>query len=151
VGRAPELIVADIRTFEPVGGNWLPLDALLAELWDSGAAGAHAADLLSVFERFSDEDGDVLWGILHGLEALPDYEPILVRSVRALPSEMGVMMVGRLLNGGVSQVGGVPLVGLLREVAASAAAPKKVRASAADWAQMHAAPGTSSPDDRTPP
>ena len=140
MARAPDQIIADIRTFEPTGGNWLPLDALLAELWDSGGAGEHTADLLSVFERFPNEDGDVLWGIMHGLEALPDYEPILVRSVLALPSEMGVLMVGRLLNGGMSQIGTVSLVELLREVAASAIAPRSVRESAARWARKHAEP-----------
>jgi hypothetical protein len=142
VARASEQIVADIHAFAPAGGNWLRLDHLLTELWGSGEAARHTQDLLAVFERFPEEAGGVLWGVLHGLESVPGYEPALVRSVRARPSEMGVMMVGRLLNGGVSVVGGVPLIDLLREVAASTAAPASVRESAAEWAQQHAEPGS---------
>ena len=117
VARASNQIVADILAFQPAGGNWLPLDHLAAEQWASGAAGHHVPELLAVFEQFPDEAGGVLWGVLHGLESLPGYEPALVRSVRAQPSEMAVTMVGRLLYGGVVHVGGVSLVGLLREVA----------------------------------
>ena len=97
VARASNQIVADILAFQPAGGNWLPLDHLAAEQWASGAAGHHVPELLAVFERFPDEAG-ALWGVLHGLESLPGYEPALVRSVRAQPSEMAVTILGRLLN-----------------------------------------------------
>jgi len=135
MARTAAKVVADIRDFQPVRGNWRALDALLAELWATGEAGRHIPDLLAVLERFPEDDGaGVLWSVVHGVESLPGYEPELVRSVRRQPSELGVTMVGRLLNGGVSQVGDVSLIGLLREVAASAAAPQSVRESAADWA-----------------
>lgn len=139
--RTVAQIVADIGTFQPAGGNWRPLDSLLGELWATGAASRHVTDLLAVLERFPDEHGGgVLWSVVHGVESLPGYEPELVRSVRRKPSELGVTMVGRLLNGGVSEVGGASLVGLLREVATSAVASDLVRASAARWVQRHAEP-----------
>ena len=133
--RTAAKIVADILAFQPIRGDWRALDALLAELWATGEAGRHIPNLLAVLERFPEDDGaGVLWSVVHGVESLPGYEPELVRSVRRQPSELGVTMVGRLLNGGVSQVGDVSLIGLLREVAASAATPQSVRESAADWA-----------------
>jgi hypothetical protein len=139
--RTAAQIVADIRAFQPAGGNWRRLDDLLGELWAAGAAGRHVADLLAVLERFPEDDGaGVLWSVVHGVESLPGYEPELVRSVRRGPSMLGVTMVGRLLNSGASEVSGVPLVGLLREIAASPAAPESVRSDAADWAQRHAEP-----------
>ncbi len=134
MARPPDQIVAAIRAFEPIAGNWLLLDDLLAELWANGPAKDHVGDLLAVFERFPEEAGGVMWGLLHGLEGLRGYELALVRSVQARPSEMGVTMIGRLLNSGVSEIADVPLAGLLREVAASTVIPAGARASAEGWA-----------------
>ena len=107
------------------------------------AAGRHLPDLLAVLERFPEDDGaGVLWSVVHGVESLPGYEPELVRSVQRGPSLLGVAMVGRLINGGVFEVGGVSLIDLLREVSTSALFTA-VRADAADWSQRHAEePGT---------
>lgn len=135
MARSLPLIVSDIKAFRPSGGNWRPLDALFAELWATGEAGRHVSDLLGVLERFPEGDGaDVLWSAVHGVEAIAGYEPEVIRSVRRQPSTLGVTMIGRLLNRGVSHVDGVCLVGLLEEVAASETAPDCVRASAAGWA-----------------
>lgn len=135
--RTAVQIVADIRTFQPAGGNWRQLDDLLSELWATESAGRYIPDLLSVLERFPEDDGDgVLWSIVHGIESLPGYELELVRSVRHRSSELGVTMIGRLLNGGMFEVDDESLVNLLQEVASSAA-PESVRANAAHWAQRH--------------
>jgi hypothetical protein len=150
VARAAAEVVADIRDFQPTGGDWVPLDDLLAELWDTGVAGRHVPDLFAVLERFPEDDGfGVLWACLHTIEALPGYEPELVRSVRRRPTELGVIMVGRLLNAGVPDIEGVALVGLLREVVGSAAASERVRASAAGWAARQAEPGVAPDRPRT--
>jgi len=136
--RTAAQVVTDIRAFQPADGNWRRLDDLLGELWVTGEAGRHVPDLLAVLERFPEDEGaGVLWSIVHGVESLPGYEAELVQSVRRQPSELGITMVGRLLNSGVSHVRGASLVGLLRDVAESAAAPDRVRASAAVWAQRH--------------
>jgi hypothetical protein len=139
--RTAAEVVADIRTFQPEGGNWGPLDDLLGELWATGGAGRYVPDLLAVLERFPEDDGaGVLWSVIHGVESLLGYELELVQSVRRGPSELGVTMVGRLLNGGVSHVGGVSLVRVLQEVAVSLSASESVRASAARWAATYAEP-----------
>lgn len=139
--RAAFQIVADIRAFQPVGGNWRPLDDLFAELWATGEAGRYVADLLAVLERFPEDDGaGVLWSSVHGIESLPAYEPELVLSVRQRPSELGITMVGRLLNGGVSEIGGVCLFDLLRGVAGQDHVPRRVREVARDFANDHGDP-----------
>lgn len=141
MARAASKILGDIRVFQPEEGNWIPLDELLAELWDSGKAAKHIPDLLAVLERFPKDDGEgVLWSIVHGLENVGGYEPELIQSVRRQPSELGVTMIGRLLNSGTIQVNGVSLVDVLREVVASTS-PESIRESAADWVQKHAEPG----------
>lgn len=114
-------IAHDIATFEPKEDNWLALDALVAELWQAGHPEQAIPELLSVFERYPEEDGfGVVWGVLHGLEALPNYEPELLRSLARQPSEFGVLMVGRLLNAGTREVAGVSLLETLRELATTA-------------------------------
>lgn len=73
--------------------------------------------LLRVFERFPWSDGfESFWGILHSLETLSGYEPELVASVRRAPGEFNLLMIKRLLNGGVYEVEGQSLLGLLGEI-----------------------------------
>ena len=89
-------IAHDIATFVPKEDNWLALDELVAELWQAGHPQQAIPELLSVFERYPEEEGfGAVWGVLHGLEALPNYEPELLRSLARQPSEFGVRMVGR--------------------------------------------------------
>jgi hypothetical protein len=83
------------------------------------AAGCVPA-LLRVFERFPSSDGlHSFWGILHSLEALPGYEKHLITSVRRTPGEFNLLMINRLLNGGVLEIDGTSLLGILDEVASS--------------------------------
>ena len=66
--RTAAQVIADIRAFQPAGGNWRRLDDLFGELWATGAAGRHVADLLAVLERFPEDDGaGVLWSVVHGV------------------------------------------------------------------------------------
>lgn len=118
-------IAHDIATFAPKKDNWLALDSLMAELWQAGHPEQAIPELLSVFERYPEEEGfGVVWGVLHGLEALPNYETELLRSLSRQPSEFGVRMVGRLLNAGTTEVGGISLLKTLRELAATASSPR---------------------------
>ena len=141
MARTSAEVVGDIRSFRPVNNNWLALDGLLAELWAAGEPAKYIRDLLAVFERFPEHDGfGVLWSVLHGLESLPGYERELVQSVQRHPSDMGVCMVGRMLNSGLTQIEGHSLVELLRTVAVSNGVPASIRVSAADWVSRHSGP-----------
>jgi len=118
-------ILAAIATFHPARSRreardeaWVDLHDLVQELAAAPTSGVDAARvLLGVFERFPRHDGyEVFWTLLHHVETLPGYEPTLIASVRRVPNEMGLTMVRRLLNGGVSTVDGVDLEVLLREL-----------------------------------
>jgi hypothetical protein len=96
--RLPELIFQDLRTFSPGDGDWRPLDELLSELWAVGVREADLPVLFELFERFPDDDGaGALWGIVHGVEALPfDYEHALRSSLARRRSEIGEIMLSQL-------------------------------------------------------
>ncbi len=79
-------------------------------------------EMLSVFERYPEEDGyGVMWTIVHGLESLPNYQPELLRSLARQPSELGITMIGRILNAGTTEIGGVSLLQTLHDLAKTAA------------------------------
>jgi hypothetical protein len=108
--RTSSDIIADINQFEPTDGNWLRLDTLLNELWETGDQEYFTADLLKVFERFPEEDGaGVFWSIIHGVESFKSYERDLVDSLNRHPSEMALLMLRRIKNTGAKTVGGIEI------------------------------------------
>lgn len=118
-------IAHDIATFVPKEDNWLALDSLVAELWQEGHPEQAIPQLLSVFERYPEEDGfGVMWAVLHGLESLPNYGPELLRSLARCPSEFGVLMVGRIINAGIEEISGISLLSTLHHVAATASSQR---------------------------
>jgi hypothetical protein len=98
MSRAAADILRESESFRPVNGVWLPLDELLAELWDAGVPARALPSLFHVFERFADDNGaGILWSIVHGIEALDlDYEQPLRDSLARQPSHLGKVMLERL-------------------------------------------------------
>ncbi len=98
--RDAALILRDIAAFQPSDGEWLPLEHLLEELWDTMPTKEALPVLFGVFERFPDDDGaGVLWSIVHGVEHLPfDYETALRQSYARTPSMMAETMLIRIAN-----------------------------------------------------
>ncbi len=87
--------------------------------------------LLGVFERFPEDDGyEVFWSIVHCLEACAGYEQTLVESVTRCPVEFNVLMINRLLNGGVVQINKRSLLSVLDSVSSNPAASAEVKRSA---------------------
>jgi len=124
-------IIGEIERFRPIDGNWLKLDALLVELWETGDAPQHVRDLFSLLERFPEEDGaGVIWSVVHGLESIQGYEVELLQSLRRKPSRSGIALATRLLNGGVQHVGESSLIEVLVEVSRSDAASSALQKQA---------------------
>ncbi|CAN7570139.1 hypothetical protein [Rhizobacter sp. LjRoot28] len=98
--RPLDPILQELRSFSPVDEDWRPLDALLSKLWEAGVREEQLPLLFDLFERFPEDDGaGVLWGIVHGIEALPfDYEAALRSSLARGRSMMGEIMLRRLEN-----------------------------------------------------
>ncbi|HEY5824528.1 MAG TPA: hypothetical protein VIT44_09190 [Cyclobacteriaceae bacterium] len=103
-------VIEDINQFEPQDGNWLRLDSLLEELWGTGEQENFLTELLNIFERYPEEDGNgVLWSIVHGVEGFKSYEKELVDSLKRQPSEMGLVMLRRIKNSGTLIINGVEI------------------------------------------
>lgn len=98
--------LARIESFCPSSrdDNWRELDEHVQAL--GALTLAAIPTLLRVFERFPRHDGHgVFWTILHAIESVPGYEPLLVEHVMRTPTEMGVTMLQRLVNAGTTHVG----------------------------------------------
>lgn len=99
-----------IAEFEPKNGDWLPLEKLFEETFQSLEVVKYYSAIFNLFERFPKEDGaGVFWSALHGMEAIGNYESELVLFFRRYPSEMTRIMLVRLRNSGQTHVAGVSL------------------------------------------
>lgn len=115
--RTSRSIITDIEQFEPQDGNWLQLDRLLNELWETGKQENFTGDLLRVFEKFPEEDGaGVFWSIVHGLENFSTYENELIESLIRQPSELGLIMLRRIKNSGIRTIGGIDISKIVRDI-----------------------------------
>jgi hypothetical protein len=84
-----------------------------------------------LYERFPETDPNwASWRIVHHIEFQPGYERFVVASVRHKPSLFSVMMVSRLLNGGISSAADVDLLDLLRAVSSDEHCSPSVRRDA---------------------
>jgi hypothetical protein len=111
----------------------------LQELVDLYFTQPEAGDFLEVwfqlYERFPvDNSNGIFWSILHGIETYhPNSDRLVVSSVRRQPSEFPVMMVNRLLNAGIQQVGEVNLLELLDLVATNRDCSQLIRENAKNF------------------
>ena len=110
----------DLRWFDNPKdeGQLKQLDESIAALDASSLGPNDVAQLLGVFERFPNDDGfGVFWQIVHLLERTDGVESALVDSVQRSPGEFNLLMINRLINGGIDHVGAQSLLSLLEEVA----------------------------------
>lgn len=111
-------------------GQLRKLEDTLCKVIPAHCGETEVCALLAVFERFPEGDGlGTFWSIVHLLESCDGYERFLVQSVRRKPNELNVLMVNRLINGGVSSVEGHSLLALLFSVSTNSDS-KSVREAA---------------------
>ncbi|UJH68810.1 hypothetical protein [Allomuricauda sp. SCSIO 65647] len=96
--RPIDEIISEIESYESDDGNWLRLDELVTELWESGNPENGIDAMFKIFENNPTDDGaGVFWSILHGLETL-EYEQKLYDSLMEKPSHMTIAMLKRIEN-----------------------------------------------------
>ncbi|WP_447895382.1 hypothetical protein [Vreelandella sp. GE22] len=128
--RNIEAIIKDIEEYAPVNDEWESLDELIDEACNANDRRVFKP-LLGLFERNQDHDGyGVFWSIVHGLEGLGGYETELAASVLSKPHEMSVLMLNRMLNGGIQAIDGRPVLEILKEIATNTAFPNSLREDA---------------------
>lgn len=92
---------------------------------------------LRVFELFPEQDSfGIFWSIVHGLETLSGYELPLIESVKRQPSLFGLLMINRLMNGGVTEIHNNDLLDILKTVAADKQQSEEIRAEAQDFVKF---------------
>lgn len=130
MSRPTEENIKEIEKFDAIHDGWPKLDSLVNELKASPTPAWGIDALLGVFERHpgATSGSGVLMNVLHTLEALPGYETHLVESMRRRPSVFAVMMVNRLLNSRVTDVGADSLIQLLDDTMANPRCQRAVKA-----------------------
>ncbi|MEQ1784717.1 MAG: hypothetical protein ABMA14_25500 [Hyphomonadaceae bacterium] len=98
------------------------LQLLLDEFFKQSDGARHLDAWFRLFERFPEDDG-------HGIGSF------VVASVQRKSSEFAVLMVNRMINGGVESVDGVRLLSLLEAVAADTSCPASVAKEAASFVE----------------
>jgi len=105
-----------IREFTPVDSDWLPLERLFQDAFESSEPRQYYHAIFNLFERYPDDDGEgVFWSALHGMEAMDDYEDLLLQYFRRFPSLMTKTMLIRMVNSGQTHIGEMALSVLLGE------------------------------------
>jgi hypothetical protein len=103
-----------IREFTPQEGVWLPLERHFEQAFSSPDPRQYYHSIFNLFERYPDEDGaGVFWSALHGMEAVGDYEDLLLQYFRRHPSLMTRTMLRRILNSGQAHIGRVAISSLI--------------------------------------
>lgn len=111
-------LLAPIESFRATDDNWRELDAHIQALVASGDdLFAALPTLLRVFERYPRHDGHgVFWSILHAIESVRGFEPLLLDHVTRTPTELGITMLQRLATSGFPRIGTVELEPLIAEL-----------------------------------
>ena len=117
--RDIEAVIDGIRDFIPIDDEWEALDELRVEACESKDHRV-IKPLLELLENNPTHDGyGVFWSIIHGLEGIGGYEKELAYSVLSKPHEMSVIMLNRMLNGGIHTIDGRPIMEILKEIASN--------------------------------
>ena len=120
-------IIDAIAQFTPEQGDWLPLNRLLSEVAWGAITPADCQRLCLLFERHPEEDNELLWGLLHGIEGFPGCNENILVSVQRRPALMTILMLNRMINAGQGQVSGVDLLAQIKAVATDCSVPESIR------------------------
>lgn len=122
-----------IKDFAPDGDDWSILDDILNEVYDYGCEMNCLGAMFRLFEKYPEEDNEVLWGILHGIENIKGSEERIFWSLRRKESLFVIMMINRLLNVGVSKISGLDLIEKLKEIMLNENVSEKIRKLAKEF------------------
>lgn len=108
-------LLAELGRFAPPAGDvdWSPLLVLVSQLLDTAATDAIVTPLLQTLDRFHTYDGFApFWPIVNGLEQLPRFASVLVRSVQETPTRYGTTLLLRQLAQEIYVVDGIDIAAL---------------------------------------
>ena len=130
-------IVNKIERFIPNNDEWFDLEDILEELFSSNNPQLGLDGMISIYEKYPDEDNDVLWGMLHGIEGIQGYELKIIESIKRKPSFFGVLMINRILNTGITSIQNINLINILNIAVNSPTATEYVKVQVRRFLQRH--------------
>lgn len=111
---SPDALDHAVREFIPDDGGWLPLERLLEEVFSSPQPTRYYHAIFNLFERFPADDGEgVFWSAVHGMEAVGNYESLLLQYFRRYPTLMTETLLIRMKNAGKDEIQGMPIISLI--------------------------------------
>lgn len=122
-----------IKDFSPDGDDWSILDDILDEVYDYAYETNCLGAMFRLFEKYPEEDNDILWGMLHGIENIEGSEERIFWSLRRKESLFVIMMMNRLLNIGVSKISGLDLIEKLKEIMLNENVSEQIRKLAEEF------------------
>lgn len=122
-----ENIVNKIMNFKPLNDDWFELEEILEQLYNSNRVGLGLEAMLRIYEKYPDEDNDILWGMLHGIEGIENYEVKVIESIARTPSFFGILMINRMLNAQIYSIENIKLIDILKSVVDNPIATKYVK------------------------
>jgi len=135
--RSIEAVLNDIDEFTPINDEWEDLDELIDEACSLSDHRVIKC-LLRVLERNPEHDGNgVFWSIVHSLEGIGNYEKELELSVLNKPHEMSVLMLNRMLNGGIYKIDGRSIIDILEEISVNNSFAKVIKEDAERYLVRH--------------
>lgn len=132
-----EIIIKKIERFIPQNDGWYELEEALEELYNSNNPELGLNAMLSIYERYPDEDNDILWGMLHGIEEIKDYETKIIESIKRKPSFFGVLIINRMLNDGVTTIDNIKLIDILNKVIDNPSSTDYIKQKAIRFLERH--------------
>lgn len=113
--------------------DWIGLEEILDSIYEANLEEKCLNSMFKIFERYPCEDNDLLWGMLHGIEAVPNYENELLESIERQPSFFTTLMINRILNANISQIEGRSLMDILTKIQADFRTPTYVKECTERW------------------
>jgi hypothetical protein len=135
--KSIEFILKKIENFTPQGEDWYELEDILEEVYASEKSELGLDSMINIFEKYPNEDNDVLWGMLHGIEDIANYEMKIIDSVKRKPSFFGVLMINRILNAGIYSIENVDLINILKLASVSPESTDYVKEQAERFLERH--------------
>lgn len=132
-----EDIIRKIKDFTPQNDDWFELEEILEELYNSNRAELGLEDMLRIYEKYPDEDNDILWGMLHGIEDIENYEVKVIESLGRNPSFFCTLMINRILNEQIYSLETINLIDILKSIVDSSIATSYVKEVANDFLKLH--------------
>jgi hypothetical protein len=103
-------ILDDVEAIQSIEENILfPLEKLVDDYFEHTQAGDFLDVWFRLYERCEDNSNGIFMTILHRIETYPKSNHLVVESIKRKPSCFPLMMLRRLMNGGIAEVDGVDL------------------------------------------